>query len=34
MSFEYSQQIINDLEKLLVAEEEYNVFIYADENEI
>ncbi|GBC18027.2 BTB/POZ domain-containing protein [Rhizophagus irregularis DAOM 181602=DAOM 197198] len=33
MSFEYSQEIINDLEKLLKAEEEYNVFIYADGNE-
>jgi len=33
MSFEYSQEIINDLEKLLEAEEEYNVIIYAGENE-
>jgi hypothetical protein len=33
MSFEYSQEIINDLEKLLEADEEYNVIIYAGENE-
>ncbi|RGB30658.1 hypothetical protein C1646_793420 [Rhizophagus diaphanus] len=33
MSFEYSQEIINDLEKLFEAEEEYNVIIYSGENE-
>ncbi|CAB4377963.1 unnamed protein product [Rhizophagus irregularis] len=32
MSFEYSQEIINDLEKLLEVDEEYNVIIYAGEN--
>ncbi|GES85036.1 BTB/POZ domain-containing protein [Rhizophagus clarus] len=33
MSFEYSQEIVNDLEKLLETDEEYNVIIYAGENE-
>uniref|UniRef100_U9UYD8 Btb/poz domain-containing protein 19-like n=1 Tax=Rhizophagus irregularis (strain DAOM 181602 / DAOM 197198 / MUCL 43194) TaxID=747089 RepID=U9UYD8_RHIID len=33
MAFEYSQEIANELEKLLEAEEEYNVIIYAGENE-
>ncbi|GBC07375.1 hypothetical protein RclHR1_07410011 [Rhizophagus clarus] len=33
MTLEYSQEIINDLEKLLEADEEYNVIIYAGENE-
>ncbi|PKK64954.1 hypothetical protein RhiirC2_853947, partial [Rhizophagus irregularis] len=32
MAFEYSQEIINDLEKLFEAEEEYNVIIYSGEN--
>ncbi|RGB38440.1 BTB/POZ domain-containing protein [Rhizophagus diaphanus] len=34
MPFKYSQEIVNELEKLLEAEEEYNVIIYAGENEI
>jgi hypothetical protein len=32
MSFEYSQELANDFEKLLEADEEYNVIIYAGEN--
>ena len=33
MSFEYSQEVANDLEKLLENDDEYNVIIYAGENE-
>jgi hypothetical protein len=33
MSFEYFQETIDDLEKLLETDEEYNVIIYAGENE-
>ena len=32
MSFEFPQEVINDLEKLLEDDEEYNVIIYAGEN--
>ena len=33
MSFKFPQEVINDLEKLLENDEEYNVIIYAGENE-
>jgi hypothetical protein len=33
MSFEYSQEVINDLEKLFETDEGYDVIIYAGENE-
>ena len=33
MAFECSQEVTNDLEKLLEDDEEYNVIIYAGENE-
>ena len=33
MSFEYSQEVINDYEKLLENDEGYDVIIYAGENE-
>ena len=33
MSFEYFQEISNDYEKLLETEKEYDVIIYAGENE-
>ena len=33
MSFEYPQEISNDYEKLLETEKEYDVIIYAGENE-
>ena len=33
MSFEYSQEVVNDLEKLLATEKGYDVIIYAGENE-
>jgi hypothetical protein len=33
MSFEYSQEVINDLENLLETDEGYDVIIYAGENE-
>jgi hypothetical protein len=33
MSFEYFQETSNDYEKLLEAEKEYDVIIYAGENE-
>ncbi|RIA93780.1 hypothetical protein C1645_873887 [Glomus cerebriforme] len=33
MTFEYSQEIINDLEKLLETDKRYDVIIYASENE-
>ena len=33
MTFECSQEVINDLEKLLTNDEEYDVVIYAGENE-
>jgi hypothetical protein len=33
MSFEYPQEISNDYEKLLKIEKEYDVIIYAGENE-
>ncbi|GBB87678.1 hypothetical protein RclHR1_14160004 [Rhizophagus clarus] len=32
MSFEYSQEVANDFEKLLEADEEYNVIIYVGDN--
>ncbi len=34
MAFEYSQEIINDYEKLFETDEGYDVIIYAGENEI
>ena len=33
MSYDYSQEVINDLEKLLTTETAYDVIIYAGENE-
>jgi hypothetical protein len=33
MSFDYSQEVINDLEKVLETDEGYDVIIYAGENE-
>ena len=33
MSFEYSQELANDYEKLFETDEDYNVIIYAGENE-
>ena len=32
MSFEYSQEVVDDLEKLLETDEGYDVIIYAGEN--
>ena len=33
MTFEYTKEAVNDYEKLLETDEEYDVIIYAGENE-